>query len=204
MLRIVVPSVLVSILAFAASVQAQQPPQAGLSSEEEQARMLFQAGRTAYEGGRFEAALRHFQESYELSHRPALLFNIGSAADRLQMNERALESYRAYLEAVPNADNRELTEARIRFLEGVIERGGDRNVPTPEEAARTVGSDTGSQRDRPPPSGDVTSEWWFWTLIAVLAVGAIVGIAAGITVAASGVQAPLDGDVPTFMALGER
>jgi tetratricopeptide (TPR) repeat protein len=172
-----------------------------LSSEEQQARAIFEAGRTAYEAGRFEQALRYFDESYELSQRPALLFNIASAADRLQMNERALASYRAYLEAVPDANNRELAESRIRFLERAT------TVATPAEAAATVASPTGGAlRDEPSSGGggDILGEAWFWTVIAVLVVGVAAGVTAGVVVGTSGVQEPLPGDVPVFTALGER
>jgi hypothetical protein len=195
------------LLVTASGASAQQ-----VSSSEQMARNIFEAGRAAYEAGRFDQALRYFQEAYDLSQRPALLFNIASAADRLQENQRAIEAYRAYLRAVPNADNRELAESRIAFLEGVLARqggGGETttseggtNVATSEEAARTVVQpgqrDTGT---RPSGGGDVTGEWWFWTIIAVVAVGAIVGIAAGVAVATGGVDEPPPGDVPPVQAL---
>jgi hypothetical protein len=69
----------------------------------------------------------------------------------------------------------------------------------------TVAQPTGSgDQDRAPSGGgDVTSEWWFWTLIAVLVVGAGVGITAGVVVATSGVDQPPPGTVPVVTALGE-
>jgi tetratricopeptide (TPR) repeat protein len=173
------------------------------SSNEQMARSIFEAGRTAYDSGRFDQALRYFQEAYDMSPRPVLLFNIGSAADRLQENQRALDAYRAYLEAVPSANNRELVESRIQFLEGVLERGGDATprVATPAEAAQSVGS---TPADQPAPrGGDVTSEWWFWTLIAVVVIGAGVGITAGAVAASSGVDSPAEGSVPPVTALVE-
>jgi tetratricopeptide (TPR) repeat protein len=184
-----------AVVSFAPIASAQQP----LSSEEQQARSLFEAGRTAYEAGRFEQALRYFEESYELSHRAGLLFNIASAADRLQQNERALEAYRQYLREVPNAENRELAQSRIDFLEA---RTGGGDVPTPEETARRD-TERDSGRTDSSSGGDVTGEWWFWTLIAVLVVGAGVGITVGVVVSTSGVEQPLEGDVPTFTALLE-
>lgn len=192
MLRWVLLSIFVA--AFAGVTPRAAAQDSNLSSEEEQARALFEAGRTAYDAGRFEHALRYFRESYDLSHRPALLFNIGSAADRLQQNEEALEAYRAYLEAVPNATNREFVQSRIDFLQERVGQGG-----APSPAGTTTVSTSSGGRDA--GSGDVTGEWWFWTLIAVLVVGAGVGITAGVIAATSGVEAPLPGDVPVFMAL---
>ncbi|MCC6873508.1 MAG: tetratricopeptide repeat protein [Sandaracinaceae bacterium] len=176
-------------------------------SQDAQARALFDAGRTAYDAGRFEQALRYFQEAYDLSRRPALLFNIASAADRLLMVDRALEAYRAYLQAVPNAPNRELAQSRITFLES--HRGTA--LPTPQQAAQqaqpppTEPPATSQQQapltPAPAGGGDVTGEWWFWTLIGVLVVGAAVGVTVGVAVGTSGVQEPLQGSVPVTFAL---
>lgn len=187
------------------------PPALAQSSEDQQARALFDAGRTAYDAGRFEQAMRYFREAYELSHRPALLFNIASAADRLLDIEAALEAYRAYLEAVPNAENRELAQSRITFLEGRLraQSGGrsEPDQPPPPNADPGSGSASSSSSSsepsdsRPSGGGDITGEWWFWTLIAVLVVGAGVGIGVGVGVAASGVEQPLPGDTSVTMAL---
>jgi hypothetical protein len=49
-----------------------------------------------------------------------LLYNIGLAADRVRQNERALEAFRAYLAALPDADNRVEVENRVRALEHVM------------------------------------------------------------------------------------
>lgn len=43
-----------------------------------------------------------------------------------------------------------------------------------------------------PASGDVTSEWWFWTLIGVVVVGAGVGVGVGV---ALGSEGPTDGSL---------
>jgi tetratricopeptide (TPR) repeat protein len=202
-MRLVWAGALAAVVLFTSLAHAQQ------SSEDQQARALFDAGHTAYDAGRFEQALRYFREAYELSHRPALLFNIASAADRLLEIQTAIDAYQAYLDAMPNADNRELAMARIEFLRGrLAAQGGqpartETQVPTPEETARiSVGTDAPrSDTPRSSGGGDVTGEWWFWTLIAVLVVGAGVGITAGVVVGTSSPEQPLGGDVPITMAL---
>lgn len=93
------------------------------SASDEQARSLFEAGRTAYEAGNFEDALRYFEESYALSQRAPLLYNIAQAADRLDRNARALEAYRGYAERVPDAPNLEFVRGRIRVLESSVAAG---------------------------------------------------------------------------------
>ena len=45
------------------------------------ARELFEAGQLSADRGDYERALELFQESFELSDRPVLLFNAGNAAE---------------------------------------------------------------------------------------------------------------------------
>ncbi len=92
---------------------------AALSDAE--ARSLFEAGRTAFSAGRFADALDHFERAYELSHRPELLFNIGTCQDRLRRDADAIASFERFLSEVPDAPNRSEVEARIRILEDTAE-----------------------------------------------------------------------------------
>ena len=78
-------------------------PSAATSDDERVARELFEQGRDAYTEGRFEDARELFERSYERSGRPELLYNIAQAAERTRDDEHALETYRAFLEALPDA-----------------------------------------------------------------------------------------------------
>src|SRR5690606_23764287 len=100
---------------------------------DEEARALYQAGRIAFDQGRFESALDYFQRSYELSGRPALLFNIGSAADRLRKDEVALDAFERYLEAVPDSPDRASVESRIEVHPAAIRAGERAPEPEPQE-----------------------------------------------------------------------
>lgn len=104
------------------------------------ARELFEQGRDAYANGQFPEARELFQHSYDLSGRPGLLYNIAQASERMRDDEHALELYRAYLEAVPDASERDFVEARIVFLE-------ERLRAQPPLWRR---------RQNPPPAGDTT------------------------------------------------
>ena len=84
--------------------------------DDERARGLYEQGAAAYAAGHYEAALGFFQESYALSGRATLLFNIATSADRLRQNEVALENYEAYLAAIPRADNRAEVSSRVSVL----------------------------------------------------------------------------------------
>lgn len=81
------------------------------------AREAYNEGADAFRDGQFGEALDRFSEAYELSARAELLYNIGTAHDRLGRRGDALSNYRAYLEALPGAHNRGYTEARIAVLE---------------------------------------------------------------------------------------
>jgi hypothetical protein len=97
-----------------------EPAPANTNSRDNEARMLFEAGRVAYSAGRFDDALGYFRRAHEISGRAILLYNVGSAADKLRQDAIALDAFRRYLEAVPDAENREEVEARVRVLEGVL------------------------------------------------------------------------------------
>src|SRR3954452_7742943 len=73
-------------------VSAQQAASAAQTkgSVDDHARKFFEAGRAAYDVGNYTEALNHFQQAYELSERPQLLYNIGQCADRLRLDETAL------------------------------------------------------------------------------------------------------------------
>lgn len=91
-----------------------------IAADDKEARDLFQIGKDAFDEGRFERALKYFQDAYSLSHRAALLSNIGTALDRLRRDQEAVDAYKKYLEQVPQAANRRLIEERIRIIESAL------------------------------------------------------------------------------------
>lgn len=151
-----------------------QDPDASASVDAE-ARSLFEAGRTAFRDGRFEAARDHFQHAYDLSQRPELLYNIASANDRLRNDAAALADFERYLEEVPDAPNRAEVEARIVALRRVTE---DQTTE-------------GDRRGEPVPVGSSGSPTVLWTWVSgsvALAAGAL---AVGFWVAANDQYASL-------------
>ena len=80
-----------------AGVSLDATPAAAQSSADEEARVHFEAGRVAFSRGRYESALASFQEAYELSQRPALLYNIGTTFDRLRRDQEAIEAVERFL-----------------------------------------------------------------------------------------------------------
>ncbi len=139
---------------------------------EEEARTLFEAGRIAFEDGRFADALASFQRAFDLSNRPLLLFNIGACLDRLQRNAEAIEAFEHYLRAQPEASNRPEVEARVRELRAGAEREREREEELRREAERRAALEAELQaRDAEVP---LVRKWWLWTLVGAVVAAAVI------------------------------
>jgi len=110
-----------------------QPPasEPGPSNEDQAARLLFQSAREAFAAGEYERALSGFQQAYDLSRRPALLYNIGTTLDRLRRDDEALAIFEQFLREDPQTPNRAEIESRVAQL-----RAGIQTRQAREEAAR--------------------------------------------------------------------
>lgn len=84
--------------------------------DDERARLHFEAGRSHFDQGRYEQALTEFEESYALSGRAALLFNLGTTLERLARWEEAADRFERFLAATPEYDRRADLESRIANL----------------------------------------------------------------------------------------
>ncbi len=96
-------------------------PAASAEALDAEARSLFEAGRTAYRDARYEDALGYYRRSYELSHRPELLYNIGQCEDRLRHDAEAIEAFEAFLAALPDAPQRAEVTVRLDILRRTVE-----------------------------------------------------------------------------------
>jgi len=77
----------------------------------ERARVLFENGKRLYDEGSYEAAIQAWQACYDISERPALLFNLSNAHERLGNFARALEllnSYRAQAQGLDPEEHERL------------------------------------------------------------------------------------------------
>lgn len=130
-------------LALAVAISLATPAYAQQGGADAEAKALFQAGRVAFGEGRFDSALNYFRQAYQLSPRPALLYNIGSAADRLRRDAEALAAFEQYLEQVPDAENRAEVEARIKVLR-------EATAPQPVPALAPTPTAPGPAATQPP------------------------------------------------------
>lgn len=91
------------------------------------ARTHYDAGSSYYQQGRYEDALREFEEAHRLSspaRKAVLLYNIGLAHERLGHLSEAIDALRRYLEGAPDADDAEIVQERIRTLQARLDSTG--------------------------------------------------------------------------------
>ncbi len=161
------------------------PPQGGPEHDDQAARWLFNSAREAFEAGDYESALDRFEQSYRLSNRPALLYNIGTTLDRLRRDADALAAFERYLELVPDSANRSEIEARVIVLQRAVDRREAEEAErarieqerlAAEEARRRAEQDAQEARTQIEEEEGIPA-WAFWTV----AGGAGAGLALGVT-----------------------
>jgi hypothetical protein len=92
-----------------------------------EARRLFQEGDRLYQEGRYEDAIVRFEESYAMSGRPLLLFNMANAYERLARYASAADALRRYLPHAAPAET-DMIQTRIAMLE---RRAAEQQAPPP-------------------------------------------------------------------------
>jgi tetratricopeptide (TPR) repeat protein len=114
---------------------------------EGEAQAHFAAARNHFERGHYEEALVEFEAAYELSGRPALLYNLYLTHERLGRLEEAADHLERYLAHA--GERRELLEAR---LESIRERLEEQRRRAAEAAASEA--EGGDEAVAPPPALD--------------------------------------------------
>jgi tetratricopeptide (TPR) repeat protein len=115
------------------------PGGADPEARDAEAQARFESGRLAFDDGRFEDALRDFEQSFALSQRPQLLYNMGQVHDRLRHPAEAVAYFERYLEALPDAENRRAVEARVHLLRAERDAGETRDTETGVDAPHQPG-----------------------------------------------------------------
>jgi tetratricopeptide (TPR) repeat protein len=96
-----------------AVARAQEPAPADPDAE---ARLLYENGERLYDEGRYEEAITAFRAAYDLSHRPALLYNVANAYERLGRLQDAIDALNGYRIYAP-PDQQDVLLARVQALE---------------------------------------------------------------------------------------
>jgi hypothetical protein len=81
-----------------------------------EARLDWDAARELYDAGDYQGALLHFQKTYELSHNPRTLFNIGVCLKSLTRYALAIQAWERELES-----REQLERADVKKVEAAIE-----------------------------------------------------------------------------------
>lgn len=124
---------------------------------------LYRNGERLYTEGSYESAILAFQESYELSKEPQLLYNIGNAYERLgdfANSRRYLDQYRAF---APEKE-REALSRRIQALdqrqkekeqkEREAAAANQQNPPANPQTTPATGTPDKPVEDQPPAKKD--------------------------------------------------
>ena len=112
-------------------------PPAASDDKLKRAEELFNNGRQLFKEGSYEAAILAFQESYDLSKLPEILYNIGNSYEKLGdfANARKyLDQYRAF---APEKE-RELLGRRIQNLDQRLREQEDRARAAMRRSAKPI------------------------------------------------------------------
>ncbi|HET7545792.1 MAG TPA: hypothetical protein VFK05_38255 [Polyangiaceae bacterium] len=155
---------------------AAEPAQA---SPEQLAALAYQKALASYAQGDVPAALNSMRESYRLSQRAELLYNLAQLEDELKSCNDARKDYRQYLELVPHGRYRDSAEqARQR-----LERECPPPAPEPAAAAPTAADPTESASQESSKESAVEAKpTTYWTIPRVVGWSAIAaGTLTGVT-----------------------
>lgn len=131
----------------------------------EQAKALYANGKSLYDEGLYDQAVKAFEESYSLSGQPALLFNIANAFERLGDLQAALDALHWYRIYLMDEKEQERIARRLSNLEDRLEEQEAR------DAAIAAGTTDTSRRGFHPAGG------------VLMGVGTAMGVAFSITAA---------------------
>ena len=85
----------------------------------------YEQGVAAFNQEQFDVALEHFKEAYNLSEKPAILYNIAICEENLGNTDLAIAYYELYLEESPHADDARIVRQKVAHLKNPDE------VPAP-------------------------------------------------------------------------
>lgn len=141
-----------SALSLGPSALAQEPTPS--PERDEDARLHFELGRRAYARADYETAVAEFEQSFALSARAELHYNLFLVYHELGREEDAARSLRAYLPHEDDPETRAHLEARLARIEAALAQ--PEAEPVIEDAAPLETLELGGEVvvEPPPASGD--------------------------------------------------
>jgi tetratricopeptide (TPR) repeat protein len=150
--------------------------------------------REDFAAGRFQDALDIFARLYAESLHPVYLRNIARCYQKLGQPDRAIDSFRDYLQKAKDVtpDEKKEIDGYIKEMEDLKREKAAAARPAaapaplpaaPEPAAPATSGTAVAVVNNPPAESTpaekpIYTKWWFWTLIGGAAIAAGVGIAA--------------------------
>jgi tetratricopeptide (TPR) repeat protein len=106
----------------------------------EQARKFFDRGQELYAEGNFDKAAEQFKKAHEARPYPQFLFNVAACYEKSKAYGKAVDFYKQYLAADPNAADKADVEKRVTVLEKEA-ASAKPNTPAnpPSEAVTALG-----------------------------------------------------------------
>jgi tetratricopeptide (TPR) repeat protein len=111
---------------------------------------LFEQGGIAFNAGDYETAIAKWNESYEISKAPELLFNIGMALELGGKCEDALAMFRRFIKLAPDSEDRPRAREFIRDLKAKCDVAAAPPETPPPGSVATDPSATETTRDERP------------------------------------------------------
>lgn len=140
------------------------------------AKAYFDAGVDAYDQGKYDVALRDFEQAHNLSHSAALYFNMAACEEHLEHFQPASLLLRQYLIEKPEADDKAKVEERIHALEARDEEQQKQKAALAKAAEPQVAPPPVVVVAAPPqPASDKPKLKYTWALLGATA---LVGAAA--------------------------
>lgn len=112
---------MLSALVFLSGAARGDTPSALTAAQRQAAQNAYAAGLKEYAAGRFADAAVAFQEVFEISAQPAVLYNLAQAYRLANYPEAAVSNYKAFLMAVPESPLRPEIEQQIVELRKLID-----------------------------------------------------------------------------------
>jgi tetratricopeptide (TPR) repeat protein len=170
-----------------AAIPSTQPAQ---SAQAQQAQAAYRAGEDAYRMGNFLMAAKSFEEAYEATKYPTILFDIAQAyrmqyevGNHLEHLRKAMTAYSAFINQLPNAKQRDVAKKHLGDLAAEREkREAEASAKIPlkgyDSAPEAIPSQAVSVKvaDKKP----TYKKWWPWTIVAVGVAAIAVGVGVGL------------------------
>ena len=118
----------VAVVALPAPAFADEAPPT--PAQLEAAKKAFTEGKKLHDQGKLPEAIEKFKESYRLSKKAGLLYNIALTMEEATMDDLALFYFRKYLTDAPDGDQRASASEHVKALE---KKFGNTTKPEPEK-----------------------------------------------------------------------